>query len=62
MSNGIWRIGEGRPVELIFPEKCATGPRIDLIGGNAFGIVKGFEASLMSAVGCIVDVVIARGR
>ena len=62
MSDGIWRIGKGRPVELIFPENGATGTRVDFVGGNAFGIVEGFEASLLSAVGCMVDVVIAWGR
>ena len=61
MSNGILRIGEGRPVELVFPEKGAYGTRIDFVGRNAFGIIEGLETSLLSAVGCIVDVVIAWG-
>ncbi|HBO87629.1 MAG TPA: hypothetical protein DD620_02625 [Verrucomicrobia bacterium] len=60
MSYRIWRIGEGRPVELVFPKKGAADTRVDFVGGNAFGIVEGFEASLLSAVGCIVDVVITR--
>ena len=62
MSNGIWCIGEGRPVELVFPEEGADGTRIDFIGGDAFGVIEGFEASLLSAVGCIVDFIIAWGR
>ena len=61
MSDGIWRIGEGRPVELVFPEKGSSGTRIDFVGGNAFRIIEGFKTSLLSAVGCIVDVVIGLG-
>ena len=62
MSSGIWCIGEGRPVELVAPKKSSTGTRVHFVGGNAFGIVEGFEASLLRTVGCIIEFVIARRR
>ncbi|MAI19627.1 MAG: hypothetical protein CMF28_00075 [Kiritimatiellaceae bacterium] len=57
-GGGIGGVGVGGEVELVFPEECAGGAGIDFIRGDVLGVVEGFEAGLMGAVGGVEDLIV----